>query len=331
MRAEDSSITVSSPARLHMGFLDMSGDLGRRFGGFGLTLSDIRTALTVSRSTHLSASGLSSQRASACAHALLQALGLTEAVHIEVMEAIPEHVGLGSGTQLALAVSSAIARLYKLDIELRVLAGLMQRGVRSGIGLGAFEQGGFIVDGGQGEHTKVPPVICRVPFPEAWRVLLIFDHAHQGLNGGSEVTAFKRLRPAHPSTAAHLCRVLLMQVLPALVEADFDRFSCGITTIQDEVGDYFSGSQGGRYSSPRVARVLGWLKRQGIQGVGQSSWGPTGFAILKNAEHAEALLRELSAQWGEPLGFRICTARNRGAEIRLRKARLSHPLNAYPV
>lgn len=331
MREEESSVTVHSPARLHMGFLDMSGDLGRWFGGLGLTLSEICTELAVARSTHISASGPSGQRAGACARTLLQALGLKGGVHIEVREAIPEHVGLGSGTQLALAVSSAIARLYKLDIDLRILAGLMKRGVRSGIGLGAFEQGGFIVDGGQGDRTTVPPVICRVPFPDAWRILLIFDYAYQGLSGEPEVAAFKRLRPIDPGIAGSLCRVLLMQVLPALMEEDFDRFSCGITIIQDEIGDYFSGSQGGRYSSSRVAEVLGWLKKQGVRGIGQSSWGPTGFAILENAQHAEELLQEISTQWGKPLGFRICTARNRGAKILVRKARLSHPLNACPV
>ncbi len=331
MREENSSVTVSSPARLHMGFLDMSGDLGRRFGGLGLTLSGIRTELTVSRSTHISASGPSGERAGRCACTLLQALGLKGGVHIEVKETIPEHVGLGSGTQLALAVSSAIARLYKLDTDLRALAGLMKRGVRSGIGLGAFEQGGFIVDGGQGDHTTVPPVICRVPFPDSWPILLVFDHAHQGLNGEPEVAAFKRLRPSEPHLAAHLCRVLLMQVLPALVEEDFDRFSCGITTIQNEVGDYFSESQGGRYSSPRVAEVLEWLKKQGIQGVGQSSWGPTGFAILENAKQARERVQELSIRWQKPLGFEVCTARNKGAEVLVRKAKLAHPLNACPA
>jgi beta-ribofuranosylaminobenzene 5'-phosphate synthase len=333
MAEEDTmSITVTAPARLHMGFLDMNGELGRRFGGLGLTLSDICTRLAVSKSTSISASGPSNQRTSLYAQTLFRALGLTGGVHIEVLEAIPEHVGLGSGTQLALAVSSAIARLYELDMELRVLAGLMQRGIRSGVGLGAFEQGGFIVDGGQGDRTTVPPVICRTPFPEGWRIMLIFDWAYQGLNGALEVAAFKRLEPIESTLAMHLCRVLLMQVLPALVEEDFNRFSGGITVIQDIVGDYFSGSQGGRYSSPKVAEVLGWLKAEGVQGIGQSSWGPTGFALFENAERAEHIVIEARSRWGEPLSFMVCTGRNKGAEILLKSAELSsHSLNAYPA
>ncbi|MGH8511817.1 MAG: hypothetical protein ACREU8_10690, partial [Gammaproteobacteria bacterium] len=44
------TVTVTAPARLHLGFIDMSGDLGRRFGGLGLTLSGIQTRLSVTRS-----------------------------------------------------------------------------------------------------------------------------------------------------------------------------------------------------------------------------------------------------------------------------------------
>ena len=162
--------------------------------------------------------------------------------------------------------------------------------------------------------------------------MLIFDRVYQGLNGALEVAAFERLEPIESTLAMHLCRVLLMQVLPALIEEDFNRFSGGITVIQDIVGDYFSGSQGGRYSSPKVAEVLGWLKAEGIQGIGQSSWGPTGFALLENAERAEHVVIEARSRWGEPLSFMVCTGRNKGAEILIKSPELSsYSLNAYPA
>lgn len=313
-----------------MGFLDLNGDLGRQFGGLGLSLTGIHTRLTASESVSSLSTGPSRERAAACAQSLLQALGLNHGVCIEVHDAIPEHVGLGSGTQLALAVSAAIARLFDADTDLRRLAPTLHRGVRSGIGLGAFEQGGFIVDGGRGRGTAVPPVICRMPFPADWRVLLVFDHSHQGLNGKQELTAFQRLPPMRPELSAYLCRVVLMQVLPALAEAEFPRFSAGIAAIQEVIGDYFSDSQGGgRYCSPWVAEVLDWLKHEGVRGVGQSSWGPTGFGIIDSHAQAARLLRVAHARWDQPLGFMVCAANNGGAQVLVRERRSTRGLGAH--
>lgn len=316
---EGTTVSVTAPARLHLGFVDLCGDLGRRYGGLGLTLAGLCTRLTMRRAASWSAGGPSSERALVQAQALMRTLALGGAVAIDVHEAIPEHVGLGSGTQLALAVCSGLMRLFELDTELRELARITGRGVRSGIGLGAFESGGFIVDGGRGTSDSPPPVICQALFPDAWRVLLVFDRDRQGLNGGQEVAAFQSLPPMSPAISGSLCRSLLMQVLPALAERDFDRFSDGLTAIQDRIGDYFAPLQGGRYSSPRVAEVLAWLQQQGIRGLGQSSWGPTGFAIIENAARAEGVLHAAKARWAPPVEIILCGGQNRGAEISVQK------------
>ncbi|MFH0350358.1 MAG: beta-ribofuranosylaminobenzene 5'-phosphate synthase family protein [Chromatiales bacterium] len=313
------TVTVTAPARLHLGFIDMSGDLGRRFGGLGLTLSGIQTRLSVTRSPGIHAKGPSSGRAEQCARMLLRTLGLKGGVSIAIEEAIPEHVGLGSGTQSALAICAAFVRLFDLDSDLCQLAKLTERGARSGIGLAAFESGGFLVDGGRGRATVVPPVLCQVAFPPPWRILLISDQARTGLNGSEEAAAFKQMPPMATQVSAHLCRVLLMQVLPALAEHDFDAFGAGITAIQEAVGDYFAPYQGGRYSSPRVGEVLRWLQDEGLRGVGQSSWGPTGFALVDSASRAHGLWQRATRQWGAPLSFSVCGGRNSGAEIGVRR------------
>jgi beta-RFAP synthase len=310
------TVTIVAPARLHLGFLDLHGGLGRRYGGLGLTLDGIHTRLRITRTERWTATGPSGPRASTCAQKLAQALGIDEAVHVEVEEAIPEHVGLGSGTQLSLAVAAGFMRLFpRHAVDLHTLASLLQRGVRSGIGLGAFEVGGFIVDGGCGQRTVAPPVIAQLPFPSDWPVLLIFDPAMHGLNGSREVTAFKALDPMAAGHSAELCRLVLMQVLPAIVEHDFDLFSRGVTAIQNIVGDYFAGCQGGRYTSGRVAEVLRWAQEHGIKGVGQSSWGPTGFAFAEDRRRVMVLLQDAEKRWGDDLQFKVCTANNRGADV----------------
>lgn len=316
MTESASTITVAAPARLHMGFIDMHGGLKRRFGGLGLTLDGIETRLCMTRSQRWNANGPASQRAMQCAQQLLREYAIDDAISVTIDEAIPEHIGLGSGTQLSLAVAAGLSGLFPGQMDdLHALAQRMQRGIRSGIGLGAFESGGFIVDGGRGEQTVVPPVIARLPFPSDWHVLLVFDPALQGLNGSPERDAFHQVAPMASGRAAELCRIVMMQVLPAIAEADFDEFSGAITIIQNAVGDYFADYQGGRYTSVRVGEALHWLQARGVRGVGQSSWGPTGFAFVADADRARGLVEGLKAAMGSTLEFSICAARNRGAQI----------------
>jgi beta-RFAP synthase len=313
-QADPLEILVRAPARLHMGFLDLSGSLGRRFGSVGLALEGMGVLLHARRAEQVSAAGPQAQRAQQYAQALAARLGLHAGAHLVVAEALPEHVGLGSGTQLGLAVGLALARLYGLELSVRDIATLHERGQRSGIGIGAFEAGGFLLDGGRGSGDAPPPTVARVEFPAAWRVLLMFDDQAQGLHGAREVQAFRAL-PAFPDTlAAHLCRLMLMQAIPALLEQDLDTFGRSIAELQRAVGDHFAPAQGGRFSSPHVAQALNWLEAQGIACVGQSSWGPTGFAIVASEDQARSL-----AQAGRDLypglRFRVLAARNRGGEV----------------
>ncbi|MGH8629348.1 MAG: beta-ribofuranosylaminobenzene 5'-phosphate synthase family protein, partial [Burkholderiales bacterium] len=204
------SVTIRAPARLHLGFLDLNGSRGRRFGSVGLALEDLGVLLTAARSTSFSVSGPQAERVEAVARLFQERLELPADCSIAVHEAIPEHVGLGSGTQLAIAAGVALARLHKLELSVREVAALHERGQRSGIGVGAFEHGGFLVDGGKGAQDDPPPLVARAEFPEQWRVLLVFDDTFQGLHGDDEAAAFRAL-PEFPETvSAQLCRLVLM-------------------------------------------------------------------------------------------------------------------------
>lgn len=316
---QENRVTVVAPARLHLGFMDMHGGLGRSFGSLGVAVTELATRLTVSVSDHLQAHGPGAERAVEFAQPILEALHLPDAVAIDIDSIIPEHAGLGSGTQMALAVSAGIDRLFGTRADVAKLACLTARGQRSGIGIGAFSEGGFLVDGGRGEATLVPPIVARLPFPPQWRFLLIFDRASDGLHGPKEAQAFQVMPPMSAALAGDLCRRVLMQLLPALKEEDFSNFCDAVTFIQERVGDQFAGFQGGRYASRRVAGVLAWLRDQGVAGLGQSSWGPTGFALCESASVADRLLRLAQDRFRTTpaLSFRTVRANNAGAEIEL--------------
>lgn len=311
------SVTVTAAARLHLGFLDLNGGLGRSFGSLGLAIGRPATRLTLHRAAAHAAEGPDSDRAARHLARLADRLGLKGAYRLTIHEAIPAHAGLGSGTQLALAVAAALRRLESFPPDPSNDALFLARGGRSGIGLGIFERGGLIVDGGRGARTATPPVIARMDFPPAWRVIIVLDPGAKGVHGEEERAAFAGLGKFSAAAAAEICRLVLIKALPALAEQDIWAFGEAITRLQDIAGNYFAPAQGGaHFASAAVARVIGELRRRGAKGVGQSSWGPTGFAFAGGESEARQLcdlVRDEALAQG--LDLMICKGVNHGAAV----------------
>jgi beta-RFAP synthase len=309
--------TVTATARLHFGFLDPSGRSVRPFGSFGLSLDRPITRLVLRRAEGLAVSGPERERAEPYLRTIAASSGVDPAYDLKIEEAIPPHAGLGSGTQLALAVGSAFAALEGLSLAPREIASRLGRGARSGIGIATFAEGGAVLDGGP-LAGRLPKLVRRVPFPAEWSVLLIFDRDAKGLAGGSEAAAFETLPdfPAHEAEA--LSRRITEGALPALAAGDFATFCRHVGDLQARMGDYFAPSQGGAYASPRVADALAWLRNEGIVGLGQSSWGPTGFAFAASQAEGEDLAGRLQAHVTHPgLRFALAHGRNEGAKVEI--------------
>lgn len=332
MQGTCDAVDVFAPARLHLGFLDLDGDLGRRFGSLGLALDGIGTRLTLARARAPRVEPAPAKRAAHILASLGQRFQTLGPLDLTLHETIPEHVGLGSGTQLGLAIAAGVAALAGQPASARALAPLVERGARSGIGVGAFETGGFLVDGGRGAGDAPAPIVARLEFPSAWRLVLISDDTHRGLSGAAESAAFRDLPSFPVEASAQLCRLTLLRLLPGLAEADFDAVAESFGEINARVGDHFAPAQGGRYASSRVAKALAWLAGAGFAGIGQSSWGPTGFALVASADRARALRDDLARRFGsdDALSFQVCAGRNRGAEIRRIPAALDSTRPAPP-
>jgi beta-ribofuranosylaminobenzene 5'-phosphate synthase len=184
------------------------------------------------------------------------------------------------GTQLSLAIASAVLQLAGYpDPSVEQLALLTGRGHRSGIGLHGFRRGGFLVDGGRREEGSVPPLLTRHHFPDEWSVLVVQPPGRHGLHGRDELRAFSELPPIAESLTDRLCRLVMLGILPAIVERDLAAFGAAIEELQAHVGASFAPAQGGPYSSPRAAEIVGELHKAGFTGCGQSSWGPTLYAF----------------------------------------------------
>lgn len=320
-RDGDAAVRIVAPGRLHLGFLDLAGTLGRRFGSLGISLDRPATTVRLHRSTRLEASGPDAERAAAAVEKAARRLGLHAGVKVVVEQALPPHSGLGSGTQLGLAVATGMSLLEGKAFTPREIGAALGRGARSAIGIGAFTDGGVILDGGKplgsGPGDPPPPIISRLPFPERWRILLVYDRTHRGLSGPEEVKAMDGLPPFADTLAGHMARLAVMVALPALAVEDVRHFGEAVGEMQRLLGDHYAGAQGGRYTSAAVAEVMDWLEGEGTAGVGQSSWGPTGFAIIGDPQTAERLTDEARTRFaGNPsLAFECVRGSNGGARV----------------
>jgi beta-RFAP synthase len=310
------SVSASTTARLHFGFLDPCGRSSAPFGSFGLSLDRPATRLTLQRADSFQVCGPEAERAEHYLKTIAASCGIDHAYRLQMDEVIPPHSGLGSGTQLALAVGSAFAALEGVDLTPLEIASRLARGGRSGIGMATFEVGGAVLDGGPA-GGGLPQLVARVPFPTAWRTLLIFDPSTKGLDGANEIAAFDALPDFPDAETAELSERIVQRALPALTTGDFATFCAEVGNLQDKMGAYFAPTQGGGpYTSPYVAGILDWLRREGVTGLGQSSWGPTGFAFTDSESSGQALLaaaRERAS--GSPLRFELAKGRNEGAEL----------------
>jgi len=307
--------TVTTTARLHFGFLDPSGRGNDPFGSFGLSIDRPRTKLTLEPAPDFTVSGAERDRVERYLRSIAEICGVRQAYALRIEEAIPPHAGLGSGTQLALAVGSAFAAVENIRLSPQEIAARLQRGARSGIGIATFAQGGAVLDAGPCQG-KLPELVACVPFPPHWRVLLILDASYRGLAGASERAAFEILPNFPESESEALRQRITERALPALAAGDFKTFCEEIGYLQSCMGSYYAPVQGGAYASPRVSRVLDWLRSKGLTGLGQSSWGPTGFAFASSEAEGSALLQEAQARHSRPgLSFSLAQGNNEGAKI----------------
>jgi beta-RFAP synthase len=206
--------------------------------------------------------------------------------------------------------------LEGFDLSAAALGELVDRGARSAIGMASFKDGGFIVDGGRGPEARPPPILMRTTFPDAWRILLIIDRRTAGVHGEAETEAFATLPPLPETAAAHVCRLVLMQLAPGLIESDIGIFGSAVSEIQLIIGGHFAAAQGGPWTSAAVGRIAEALKNAGAYGIGQSSWGPTGFAFAPTQEIADRLYESvIEDARAEGLEILIGRGRNRGASV----------------
>lgn len=312
-------LRLRTPSRLHFGLLGWGPRAERQFGGVGMMIDAPGIDVSARPASRWEFTGPLARRVEQIASSLATRLEETgppcPPLSIQVHHAAPEHAGLGTGTQLTLAVARLMADFSgRESVSTSRLAALTGRGCRSGIGLHGFTRGGFLIDGGRAGADSIPPLLAHFAFPATWRVVLVIPESPPGRHGTDEVEAFRNLAPPPPSYTDMLCRLLLRRLLPALAEADLPAFGSAMDNLQAAVGDAFAPIQGGRFASSCLTRIADVLREQRLCGVGQSSWGPTLFGFTDDsALSVDRLLESVQRHDLGPVRGIVTSASPRGA------------------
>ncbi|MBN2243892.1 MAG: kinase [Acidobacteria bacterium] len=331
-------IEVRTSARLHLGLLDNNGAMERLYGSIGLAVDRPELVLRARKGKGLRVEGPEKRRVAAYAGRFMRRCGFPAGAHLNLVSRIPAHVGLGSGTQLALAVGAALAALSGRRLSVPEIALAVGRGMHSGIGISTFQHGGFVLDGGHRvakgpdgaaglrnglaravERDHVPPVLFHRAVPGDWLFVVVIPKTRKGFNGSKERDAFLKLPRAPSRLVEKISRAVLIRMLPALVEKDAANFGKALTAIQCMVGDCFASVQGGRFANPVSEKMVDFMADHGAAGIGQSSWGPTVYGMIQGKAEARKLLGRTRACL-ETLGGGeafLVRPQNRGARIKV--------------
>jgi len=301
LEREGIEVTVKTPSRLHFSMIDLRGDLGRIHGSVGVAIDNPSIVLKAKKAPSIDVKGPRADRVKAFAETLLAGSGISGGVSIEVLSDIMEHSGFGSGTQLALAVGTALSELYGLSLTAEEIAKKLNRSRRSGIGTYAFKHGGFIVDAGHKTHSKmgIPTLLFRADVPESWRFVIGVPTIPNKKSGSAETNAFKKLDPPPATLIGEISRIILMQMIPAILEEDIVSFGEAMTSVDFRFGEFWMEIQGGRFTHPLIEEGIGFLAENGALGVGQSSWGPGFYGLSEGETQARKICVDLERYLNE--------------------------------
>jgi beta-RFAP synthase len=288
-----------------------------QFGGVGAMVEPPAVTVSIRPAKAFSAKGPLANRVGQFVGSVVRAWQLPAAPACEIcVDAPPDHMGLGVGTQLGLAVAAGVRRFLGMgELPAEVLARSAGRGARSAVGTYGFQHGGLIVDAGKRPGQELGMLAHRTALPAAWRIVLIRSGDRQGLAGEREADAFRRLPPVPEKTSRELWRLAEDEMLPGVETADCGRFGEAVYQFGRLAGECFAPVQGGPFASPQIEQLVESIRRFGVPGVGQSSWGPTVFAFTAGDVQARTLLEWLRASPNPYGDITIARPNNTGAQV----------------
>jgi len=285
------SFTIDSPARLHLGFMELNDTNSRVFGSIGLAITNFKFKQSIQFNKDFDVV-CDDKNIKLRIEEIIKLFSKNYKIkkcRLTVSNFIPLHKGLGSGTQISLSTGFLISSFNNLNLSIENISKFLRRGQRSGVGVETFKSGGFIIDTGKLKGSISPPQkLIDIKWPKDWQIILITGTNVSGLHGKKESNEFTKLKNVSSKFAKENCFNLLMKIIPGLLESDFYTFANGIQKIQENMSEIFYGNKN-NYSNQSISKIFKFVREKKYIGFGQSSWGPTGFVFCKNREQREEI------------------------------------------
>jgi predicted sugar kinase len=150
--------------------------------------------------------------------------------------------------------------------------------------------------------------------------LLVAPRRTLGLSGSVEARAFHYLPQVSVSVTRRLVSLAEQEILPAARDASVEAFGEGVYEYGRQSGECFAAVQSGPYASAEIAQLVAALREWGVRGVGQSSWGPTVFALVEGDAAVDLAARLRGDRRFSDHVIKVAAPDNRGATVRVRAA-----------
>ncbi len=300
-------ILVLSPARLHFGIINPFNRKFKMYGCIGLAIDRPRTIVEVEE---YSEDVIESDRyleVKYCLERLRKYFNIPK-VKIKTIQSIPKHVGLGSTTQLMLSIAKGLLTLSNIEVSIIEVAKILGRGKVSGIGTYIFQYGGLIIDSGKDKIEEFPKLHARIEFPENWYFIITIPSKGRGLSEEEEEKIFSQNIDIPEELILKAQEILYRQFVPAIIDKDIEKFGKALTELQIIVGKMFINIQKDIYN-PSCVKVINILKKLDVLGIGQSSWGPTIYALIDSLRRGIEIVKYLievhniSAMLAKPINY----------------------------
>jgi predicted sugar kinase len=200
-------------------------------------------------------------------------------------------------------------------VELAVSVG---RGKRSAVGTYGFALGGLIVERGKLPGEAISPLDCHLDLPAEWGALLACPRGAAGLANLDEALAFEQLPQVPTAVTKELARIVREEMVPGAAQADFEAFADAVYRYGRLSGTCFAALQGGPYNGPKLTAIVERCRAMGLAGVGQSSWGPTIYALVRSRSEANDQMNTLSREFatgGQDVSLQYGSLNRGGATI----------------
>tara|TARA_B100000029_G_scaffold516604_1_gene631642 strand:- start:2563 stop:3525 length:963 start_codon:yes stop_codon:yes gene_type:complete len=309
------SIIVSSPARIHLGFFGIENNYGYSFGSMGLAINKHKTSVKI-LNAHKFKTNLPKKFENKIKN-IIKSTNISSRFEISLLNQLNSHIGLGSGTQTSLCIGKAISNYFNLNLTTYELVNFFQRGLRSGTGIGIFEKGGFVLDSCK-KVGEYPKIIIRKKFPADWRLILVSDTDSKGSYFGIREKKFFLNDKSLKKHVSDLSHITLRGIIPSIMYEDYNYFVENIAEFQKITSLYYKKVQQGTFASKKISIIMQYLKKMGIVGTGQSSWGPSSYIFAESTNHAKEIINILNNKFSmyNSLKYEIVKPNNSGYSLK---------------